>query len=39
VAEVRELVDWATPIQERHYEVVSKSSLTLAREEDPNETA
>ena len=39
VAEVTELVEWATPIQERHYELVSKSSLTLAREEDPNETA
>jgi hypothetical protein len=39
VSEVAELVEWATPIQERHYEVVSKSSLTLARKEDPNETA
>jgi hypothetical protein len=39
VVEVRELVEWATPIQERHYQEVSKGSLTLAREEDPNDTA
>jgi hypothetical protein len=28
-----------SPIQERHYQDVSKGSLTLAREEDPNEPA
>ena len=38
-AEVTELVEWAVPIQERHYENVSTGSLTLAREEDPNEPA
>jgi hypothetical protein len=39
VQEVTELVEWATPIQERHYQAVSTGSLTLAREEDPNEPA
>jgi len=38
-SEVTELVEWATPIQERHYEVVSQGSIALAREEDPNEPA
>jgi methyl-accepting chemotaxis protein len=38
-SEVTELVEWATPIQERHYQDVSKGSLTLAREEDPDEAA
>ena len=37
--DVTELVEWAVPIQERHYEKVSEGSLTLAREEDPNEPA
>ena len=33
---VRELVEWALPIQERHLVTVRKSSLELAAEEDPN---
>ncbi len=33
--EVRELVDWALPIQERHYDDVREGSLKLAAEEDP----
>jgi hypothetical protein len=34
---VRELVDWALPIQERHFETVKDCSLTLAASEDPYE--
>src|SRR3954470_427027 len=33
---IRELVDWALPIQERHLKDVRQSSLSLAAEEDPN---
>ncbi len=39
VRDVSELVEWAVPIQERHFEQVREASLTLAREEDPNEPA
>jgi hypothetical protein len=35
-SEVRELVEWALPIQERHLKDVREGSLTLAAEEDPN---
>jgi hypothetical protein len=35
-AEIRELVEWALPIQERHLKDVREGSLTLAAEEDPN---
>src|SRR5919112_303089 len=34
---VVKLADWATPIQQRHFETVRSSSLALAQEEDPNE--
>jgi hypothetical protein len=34
---VQELVNWALPIQERHFETVKECSLTLAAEEDPYE--
>ena len=37
--EVRELVDWALPIQERHFSDVREGSLKLAGEEDPNSEA
>ena len=37
--EVKDLVDWALPIQKRHLETVRKASLELASEEDPNETS
>jgi hypothetical protein len=37
--EIGELVEWALPIQERHYAGVTQTSLTLAAEEDPNEPA
>ena len=35
-AEVTDLVDWALPIQKRHYETVRTASATLAASEDPN---
>jgi len=38
-AEVRELVSWALPIQERHFQDVLQGSRKLAAEEDPNEVA
>lgn len=38
-AEVKELVDWALPLQERHFQQVLEGSRTLAAEEDPNETS
>jgi hypothetical protein len=34
--ELAELVDWALPIQERHFSDVKECSLKLAGEEDPN---
>jgi coenzyme F420-reducing hydrogenase alpha subunit len=37
--EVRDLVSWALPIQERHFQSVLEGSRKLAAEEDPNETA
>jgi hypothetical protein len=36
---LRELVEWALPIQERHFEEVKAGSLKLAAEEDPGEPA
>ena len=38
-SEIQELVEWAIPIQERHYAGVSRTSLALASQEDPNEVA
>ena len=37
--EIRELVEWATPIQERHFETVKECALKLAADEDPYEEA
>ncbi len=34
--EVGKLVDWALPIQEKHFSEVKECSLQLASEEDPN---
>jgi hypothetical protein len=34
---VQELVDWALPIQQRHFDTVKECSLTLAGDEDPYE--
>jgi hypothetical protein len=36
---LQELVDWALPIQERHFEDVKAGALKLAAEEDPNSPA
>ena len=38
-AEIQELVEWALPIQQRHYAGVTQTSLALASEEDPDEVA
>jgi hypothetical protein len=38
-AETRSLAEWALPIQRRHLEDVRNGSLTLAKQEDPNETS
>jgi coenzyme F420-reducing hydrogenase alpha subunit len=38
-AEVTQLVEWALPIQERHFQDVLQGSRKLAAEEDPNEKA
>jgi hypothetical protein len=35
--EIRELVDWALPIQERHFSEARQSALAIAGEEDPYE--
>jgi hypothetical protein len=34
---VVKLADWATPIQQAHFDTVRESSLRLAQDEDPNE--
>ena len=34
---IAELVEWALPIQERHFQAVLDGSLALAGQEDPNE--
>ena len=36
-AELRELVEWALPIQERHFSEAKEGSLKLAAEKDPYE--
>jgi hypothetical protein len=38
-SDVRQLVEWALPIQERHFQDVLQGSVKLAAEEDPNEKA
>jgi flagellar hook-basal body complex protein FliE len=38
-SQVQELVEFVTPIQERHFEETMKGSLKLAAEEDPDEVA
>ena len=38
VTEVRELLEWAQPIQERHFTQTREAALTLAQQEDPDET-
>ena len=36
-SELQEIVEWVTPIQERHFKQALAGSLQLAAEEDPNE--
>jgi hypothetical protein len=36
---LQELVDWMTPIQQRHFQETLEGSLELAADEDPNEPA
>jgi hypothetical protein len=36
---VRELVNWAVPIQQRHFKDANEGSLKLAADKDPNEPA
>lgn len=36
---LEEVIQWATPIQQRHFEEARGGSLQLAAEEDPNEPA
>jgi hypothetical protein len=36
---LQELVDWMTPIQQRHLEQTFRGSIELAADEDPNEPA
>jgi lantibiotic modifying enzyme len=38
-AELQEVIQWAIPIQQRHFEEARQGSLQLAAEEDPNATA
>jgi hypothetical protein len=38
-AELRDVIQWATPIQQRHFEEARRGSLQLAADEDPNEPA
>lgn len=35
-AEIRELIEWARPIQERHFSDTRQAALTLAAQEDAN---
>ncbi len=37
--QMNDLVEWALPIQERHFAGVKQASLKLSAEEDPNEPA
>ena len=36
---IQQLIEWALPIQERHFDDVKAGSLKLAAEEDPAEAA
>jgi hypothetical protein len=38
-SDISELVGWALPIQQQHFETVRATSLKLAAEENPNEQA
>jgi hypothetical protein len=36
---IKELVDWALPIQQRHFKTVNECAVTLAAGEDPSSSA
>lgn len=36
--QIKEYLEWAKPIQQRHVEQTREAALSLAREQDPNET-
>jgi hypothetical protein len=38
-AELQDVIQWATPIQQRHFEEARQGSLQLAADEDPNKPA
>lgn len=38
-SDLQEVIEWVTPIQERHFEQTLQGSLKLAAEEDPNDPA
>ena len=38
-SQLQDVIEWVTPIQERHFEQTLQGSLKLAAEEDPNEPA
>ena len=38
-AELQQVIQWATPIQQRHFQEARQGSLQLAAEEEPNEPA
>ena len=38
-SDVQELVQWATPIQQRHFQEAREGSVQIAAEEDPNQPA
>jgi len=38
-SELQDVIEWVTPIQERHFEQTLQGSLKLAAEEDPSEPA
>ena len=38
-SELQQVIEWATPIQQRHFQLTLQGSLKLAAEEDPNEPA
>jgi len=38
-AQLEEVIQWATPIQQRHFNEARQGSLQLAAEEDPNQPA
>jgi hypothetical protein len=38
-AQLQQVIEWVTPIQERHFQETLRGSLRLASQEDPNEPA